>query len=237
MDMHYLRETAYEANMELFRQGLVHYTFGNASAIDRHKGIVAIKPSGVPYAELSPENMVLLDLEGRVLGGDLRPSSDTPTHLVLYRGLPAIGGVAHTHSPYATAWAQASLTIPCLGTTHADHLPVEIPCTAALSEAQIRGAYEEETGRRIVELLDSQAGREIRMALVAHHGPFTWGGSAAKAVYHSVILEDLARMAYVTRMLNPDAPPLGTALIERHFYRKHGEHAYYGQAAARPPRG
>jgi L-ribulose-5-phosphate 4-epimerase len=229
MDTELLRQAAYEANMELNRQGLVRYTFGNASAIDRQNGIVAIKPSGVPYTELAPENMVLVDLDGRLIQKGLRPSSDTPTHLVLYRCLPAIGGVAHTHSTYATAWAQAVLSIPCLGTTHADHMPDEIPCTRALSEEQIKGAYEEETGLQIVKILADQSCPEICMALVAHHGPFTWGSSAAQAVYNSVILEELAQMAYVTRMLNAETPPLGKALVERHFYRKHGAGAYYGQ--------
>jgi L-ribulose-5-phosphate 4-epimerase len=224
-----LKRAAYEANLELPRRGLVLYTFGNVSAIDRNRGVVAIKPSGIGYDALTPESMVLVDLEGKTLSNGPRPSTDTKTHLVLYESFPGIGGVAHTHSTFATAWAQAMLSIPCLGTTHADHLPGEIPCTAPVSDAGIRKDYEDATGRCIVAAFKNRSPDETPMVLVACHGPFTWGADAAKAAYHSVVLEDLAKTALLTRVLNPSVRPLRRGLRDKHFFRKHGADAYYGQ--------
>lgn len=224
-----LKREAYEANLELPKRGLVLYTFGNASAIDRARGIIAIKPSGVEYDDLSWKDMVVLDLRGDVVEGMHRPSSDTKTHLVLYRAFATIGGVVHTHSTYATAWAQAMRPIPCFGTTHADHLPGDVPCTAMISDAQIKKDYEEETGNQIVHAFRKKDPAETPMVLVAGHGPFTWGDTAMKAAYNSVILEELAKMASITCALAPRANGLKRTLIEKHFYRKHGTNAYYGQ--------
>jgi L-ribulose-5-phosphate 4-epimerase len=224
-----LRERVYEANMELPRRGLVLYTFGNVSGIDRERGVFAIKPSGVAYEDLSPDKIVVLDLDCRVVEGMLNPSSDTKTHAVLYRAFPRIGGVVHTHSPRATAWAQAMRPIPCLGTTHADHVPGEIPCTVVISDEQIRGDYEVETGNQILERFRDISPGDVEMVLVAGHGPFTWGETPEKAVYNSVVLEELARMAFDTLMLNPEAGPLSQALLRKHYLRKHGKDAYYGQ--------
>ena len=224
-----LRERVCAANRELPRRNLVVYTFGNVSGIDRARGVFAIKPSGVPYEDLDPDMMVVLDLDCRVIEGALNPSSDTRTHAVLYRHFPFISGVCHTHSPYATAWAQAARSIPCLGTTHADHAPGEIPCTAVMTEEQVRGDYEEETGLRIVERFAGLSPDEVEMALVACHGPFTWGKTPEIAVYNSVVLEEIAKTALFTLFLDPERPPLSLALIERHYERKHGERAYYGQ--------
>lgn len=226
-----LREKVYEANRELPRRGLVLYTFGNVSGIDRERGVFAIKPSGVPYEDLTPEMMVLLDLDCRVVEGNLNPSSDTKTHAVLYRNFLHIGGVAHTHSLHATAWAQAMRPIPCFGTTHADHLPGEIPCTAVISDDQIRGDYEEETGNQILACFRDRnlSPGDVEMALVASHGPFTWGKTPEKAVYNSVVLEELAKMALYTLALNPECGPLRPGLLEKHYQRKHGKDAYYGQ--------
>jgi L-ribulose-5-phosphate 4-epimerase len=224
-----LKEMAWECNRELFRRRLAIYTFGNASAIDRGKGVFAIKPSGIPYDRLRPEEMVVVDLENRVVEGNLRFSSDTRTHAVLYRHFPEIGGVAHTHSPYAVAWAQAMKPVPILGTTHADHLPAEVPCTLVMSDARIKGDYEEETGNLIVETFRDLSYRDVPMVLVAGHGPFTWGQTAEAAVFHSVILEELAKIALFTLQIKPDAVRLNQALIDRHFLRKHGKEATYGQ--------
>ncbi len=224
-----LRARVYEANMELPRRNLVLYTFGNVSGIDRDRGVFAIKPSGVAYSDLSPEMIVVLDLDCRIVEGSLNPSSDTKTHAVLYRNFPSIGGVVHTHSPHATAWAQAMRPIPCLGTTHADHIPGEIPCTGVISDDQIRGDYEEETGNQILAAFRDISPEDVEMALVACHGPFTWGKTPEKAVYNSVVLEELARMALYTVALNPLAGPLRPALLEKHYLRKHGKDAYYGQ--------
>ena len=223
-----LKERIYNANMELPRQNLVIYTFGNVSGIDREKGIFVIKPSGVPYEELNPENMVLVDLHNNVLEGGT-PSSDTKTHTVLYRHFPAIGGIVHTHSTCATAWAQAQLPIPCLGTTHADHIPGEIPCTGVMTDRQIQGDYEEETGNCILDCFRELSYENIEMVLVACHGPFTWGKTPEKAVYNSVVLEELAKIALYTVLLNPSVQPIKKSLLDRHFYRKHGDNAYYGQ--------
>ncbi len=224
-----LKEASFRANMELFDQGLAKYTFGNASEGDQEGRVFAIKPSGVPYQELAPEKMVIVGFDGRVVEGDLNPSSDTATHCVLYRHFPGIGGVAHTHSPYAVAWAQAMKPIPILGTTHADFLPGSVPCTGVMPPEKIRQNYEEETGVAIVSTFQKLDYREIPMVLVACHGPFSWGASAAEAVYHSVMLEELARMALMTLALNPDTPSLPKALIRKHFERKHGTGATYGQ--------
>jgi L-ribulose-5-phosphate 4-epimerase len=227
-----LRERAWAANMEIPRRGLAIYTFGNASALDAGAGVAAIKPSGVPYEELAPEHMVLVDLEGKVVEGTLRPSSDTRTHLVLYRAFRGVGGIVHTHSTYASGWAQAREPIPVYGTTHADHLAEEVPCTAIMSEAAAAGDYETETGHQILECFRTRDPLHTPMVLVAGHGPFTWGETPQAAVYHAAVLEELARMAFVTRAIAPGAPPLPEHLVRKHFERKHGKDAYYGQAGA-----
>lgn len=224
-----LREEAYAANMEIPRRGLAIYTFGNASAFDSDRAVFAIKPSGVPYERLSPSDMVVVDLDCAAVSGTLNPSSDTKTHAVLYKAFQGIGGVAHTHSTYAVAWSQARRSIPIYGTTHADYLPTDVPCTKVMSEGQIQGDYEEETGNQIVETFADISPSEVRMTLVAAHGPFTWGKDAAEAVYNSVILEELAKIAVLTERINPDVPLLDDALIEKHYQRKHGDDAYYGQ--------
>jgi L-ribulose-5-phosphate 4-epimerase len=227
-----LREHVYEANCEIVRAGLVVLTFGNASAADRAAGVMAIKPSGVPYDMLRPDAMVVVDLEtGEVRDGEHRPSSDTPTHLVLYRSFEGVGGIVHTHSPYATAWAQACREIPCLGTTHADHFSGAVPVTRPLTRAEIEGEYERFTGDVIVETLarlelDPLA---VSAALVASHGPFAWGVDAAQAVENAVALEAVAAAAYRTELLRPGVEPIGDDLLRRHFSRKHGPGAYYGQ--------
>lgn len=231
MSFQTLKEEAWEANMEIPRQNLAIYTFGNVSAIDRQAGVIAIKPSGVPYAALKATDMVLIDLDNKVLEGTMRPSSDTKTHTLLYRHFPHIGGVCHTHSTYAVAWAQAMRPIPIMGTTHADHLTQSVPVTEVMSPEMIQGDYEHETGNQILDLfgegkLDSA---EVEMVLVACHGPFTWGKDAAKAVYNAAVLEELARMAYLTLQINPDTPLLMPSLIDKHYFRKHGKTAYYGQ--------
>ena len=226
-----LREAAYEANMEIQRQQLAIYTFGNVSAIDRAAGVVAIKPSGVPYAALKPEDMVLIDLDNQVLEGRFRPSSDTRTHTLLYRHFESIGGICHTHSTYAVAWAQAVREIPNLGTTHADHLTTSVPVTAIMSDEMILGDYEHETGNQIIDTFKRQnlSPSEVEMVLVACHGPFTWGKDAAKAVYNAAVLEELAKMAYLTLQINPEITPIKQTLVDKHYFRKHGKHAYYGQ--------
>lgn len=224
-----LRRLAYEANLTLPASGLVKYAFGNASAMDRGRGVFAIKPSGVPYAALRPADMVVVDLDGRVVDGRFSPSSDTATHAVLYRSFPTTGGIVHTHSTYATAWAQAGRPIPLLGTTHADHLDRDVPCTRPMSPKAIRGDYERETGNAIVKAFRSNSPETVPMALVHGHGPFTWGATAEKAVYHAVILEELAKMAFLTLGINPAAPRLNRTLVDRHFNRKHGKNATYGQ--------
>ena len=224
-----LREQVLEANLELVRRGLVLYTFGNASGISRQEGLVVIKPSGVPYKDLRPEHMVVTDLEGKTVDGHLRPSSDLPTHLVLYNKFPAIGGVAHTHSEYATAWAQARKPIPCFGTTHADYFHGDVPVTPELTDSEIANEYEKQTGDVIVRALstDTLATPGI---LVANHGPFAWGPDVRTAVHNAVILESLARMAYFTLGINAAAQPVSSALHDKHYLRKHGKNAYYGQA-------
>lgn len=224
-----LREEVFEANLELVRRGLVLYTFGNASGIDRSRGLVAIKPSGVPYEKMRPADMVVVDLDGNTVDGKLRPSSDLDTHLVLYRAFESVGGVVHTHSRAATAWAQARRDLPCLGTTHADYFHGAVPVTKPLSAREIEGDYEANTGHAIVKRFARLDPMEIPAVLVAGHGPFTWGKSAPEAAHHAVILEELARMALDTIALSPPGKPIAKALLERHFFRKHGPQATYGQ--------
>jgi L-ribulose-5-phosphate 4-epimerase len=224
-----LKREAYEANLDLPRHGLIHLNFGNASALDRRRGIFAIKPSGVVYDRLRPADMVLVDLEGRRVEGRLKPSSDTPTHAVLYRGFPRLGGIVHTHSVHATAFAQAGRPVPLLGTTHADFFRGQIPVTRALRAAEVGGPYEAETGRVILERFRTLSAEEVPGVLVSQHGPFAWGPTAAKAVENAVALELCARLAWLTLALRPVAPRLSPPLLERHFQRKHGPKAYYGQ--------
>jgi len=224
-----LKREAYEANMALTAHGLVHLNFGNASALDAAHAILAIKPSGVAYPSLRPADMVLVDLEGRRVEGRLRASSDTPTHVALYRGFSHVRGIVHTHSLYATAFAQAARPIPVLGTTHADFFRGDIPVTRALTGREIRGHYEAETGRVVLERFSRLSAEEIPGVLVARHGPFAWGPTAAEAVESAVALELCARLAYLTLRLRPAGAPIAAALLERHFHRKHGPGAYYGQ--------
>ncbi len=226
-----LKKECYEANMRLPELGLVVYTFGNVSAADRRQGVFAIKPSGVPYEELNWQDMVIVDFENKVVDGSFRPSSDTPTHAVLYKHFDGIGGIAHTHSAHAAAWAQACRAVPVYGTTHADHLACAIPCTGVMPDDRIAGDYEVETGIQIVDVFQAQKlnPSEVQMVLVACHGPFTWGKSAAQAVYNSRILEELCRMALLTEQVNGAATPMKAALIQKHYERKHGKNAYYGQ--------
>jgi L-ribulose-5-phosphate 4-epimerase len=224
-----LKERAWAANQEIPKRGLAVYTFGNVSALDAARGVIAIKPSGVEYTRLSVDDLVVVDLSGAVVEGKLRPSSDTATHLVLYRAWQGIGGVVHTHSSYATGWAQAQLPIPIYGTTHADHLDEDVPCTAVMSDDAVERDYEIETGKQILDCFKTRDPLHTSMVLVAGHGAFTWGETPEKAIYNAVVLEELARMAFVTRTLNPGAPRLPARLIRKHFERKHGKNAYYGQ--------
>jgi L-ribulose-5-phosphate 4-epimerase len=229
-----LQEQVFLANMALWKSGLVFSTFGNVSGIDRAAGVIAIKPSGVSYDVLSPESMVVVDMNNAVVpaaqgGKPLRPSSDTKTHLFLYKHFADIGGAVHTHSCYATAWAQAGRPIPVLGTTHADQTAFDIPCTAGMSAEQITRDYETETGRQITDTFSGLSYRDIPMVLVRSHGPFSWGKTPAEAVHNSVMLEELARIASISLQINPEAPRLDPALIKKHYERKHGKNAYYGQ--------
>ncbi len=224
-----LREEVLEANLELVRRGLVLYTFGNASGIDRALGLVAIKPSGVPYDELTPGHIVISDLTGKIVDGNLRPSSDLATHLELYKNFPTIGGVAHTHSEYATAWAQAETPIPCFGTTHADSFHGPVPVTDRLTPKEIDDDYELETGVAICRTFGKLDPNSIPAVLVAGHAPFCWGANAAEAAHHAVILEYVARMASHTLSINAQSRPLDHHLHDKHFLRKHGRNAYYGQ--------
>lgn len=223
-----LKEKVYRANLDLVEYGLVLFTFGNASCIDREKGWVVIKPSGVDYGRMKPRDMVVVDLEGNVVEGRLKPSTDTPTHIELYRAFPKIGGIAHTHSTYATAWAQAGRNIPILGTTHADHFAQPIPCTAVMAPEEVEGDYEKQTGGVIIRTFNDISYEHVPGVLVRNHGPFTWGKDPEDAVYNSVILEELARMACLTLAINPETT-MNKALIRRHYERKHGKDAYYGQ--------
>ena len=223
-----LKEKVCEANLELVKHGLVIFTWGNVSAIDRATGLVVIKPSGVSYDHMKPSDMVVVDLDGKVVEGTLRPSSDTPTHVVLYRAFPEIGGVVHTHSTYATAWAQAGLDIPNIGTTHADYFHHDIPCTADMTEAEVKGDYEWETGNVIVKRFEGLNPNDTPGVLVKNHGPFTWGKDAAEAVHNAVVLEQVAKMAFIAKSVNPNLT-MNPLLIEKHYSRKHGPGAYYGQ--------
>ena len=227
--LHALREEVLEANLELVHKGLVLYTFGNASGILRDEGLLVIKPSGVPYENMKPEHLVLTDLEGQVLEGNLRPSSDLPTHLELYKAFSQIGGVVHTHSEYATAWAQARREIPCFGTTHADYFHGPVTVTEPMPDQEIAGEYEKNTGFAIVRAFRGKDPATSPGVLVANHGPFTWGRDASAAAHNAVILESIARMAFFTISINHQASPIGSSLHDRHFLRKHGSNAYYGQ--------
>jgi L-ribulose-5-phosphate 4-epimerase len=224
-----LRAEVYDANLELVRRGLVLYTFGNASGISRERGLVVIKPSGVPYETMTPADMVVTDLEGKIVEGSLRPSSDLDTHVALYRAFPAIGGVVHTHSRHATAWAQACREVPCLGTTHADYFHGPIPVTTPLTAAEIESDYEANTGLAIVRLLEGRDPLGCPAALVASHGPFCWGASAQEAAHNGAIVEELTAMAWLALGLNPAATAIADALRDKHFFRKHGDKASYGQ--------
>jgi len=224
-----LKKAVLEANLDLPKYRLVTFTWGNVSGIDREQGLVVIKPSGVPYEALKLEDLVVVDLEGRVVEGKLRPSSDTPTHLALYRAFGAIGGIVHTHSTWATTWAQAGMGIPALGTTHADYFYGEVPCTRQMTEAEIRGAYELETGNVIIETFKDKDPAQIPGVLVNCHAPFSWGKDPHTAVHNAVVLEEVAKIAYRTYYLNPATIPMGSSLLDRHFLRKHGVDAYYGQ--------
>jgi len=227
----HIKEAAYQANMQLPKLNLVLFTFGNVSAVDRSASVFAIKPSGVPYDELTPDKMVIVDFDGNTVEGKLRPSSDTKTHAVLYSKWEKIGGIVHTHSTYATAWAQTQRDIPIYGTTHADHNTVDIPCAPPMSDEMIKGNYEYETGFQIINCLNEKklSYEEVEMILVGNHAPFTWGKTPEKAVYNSAVLESVAQMAYLTEMIRSDAPRLKDALIKKHFERKHGPDSYYGQ--------
>jgi L-ribulose-5-phosphate 4-epimerase len=227
----HIQQEAYEANMQLTDLGLVIFTFGNVSAADRALGVFAIKPSGVPYKDLNPGKMVIVDFEGELIEGTLRPSSDTPTHAVLYKHWSDIGGIAHTHSTYGTAWAQSLRDIPIYGTTHADHLPSGIPCAPLMSDEMVKGNYEYETAFQIMQCMEKNGldYRETEMILVGGHAPFTWGKTAVKAVYNSAILEEIAKMAYLTETIAADAKILKDSIIKKHYERKHGPDSYYGQ--------
>lgn len=224
-----LKEEVWQANLNLQKYKLVIFTWGNVSGISREEGLVVIKPSGVPYEDMKPSHMVVLDLEGNKVEGKLNPSSDTPTHLVLYNEFSHIGGVCHTHSPWATSFAQAGRGIIPLGTTHGDYFYGEIPCTRKLIPEEIEKEYEKETGRLIVDTFRGLDPMEIPGVLVNSHGPFTWGSDAMGAVHNSLVMEEVAKMAYRTLMLNGDTGPMDMALLDKHFLRKHGKDAYYGQ--------
>lgn len=226
-----LKRECYEANMALNELGLVIYTFGNVSAVDRASGAFAIKPSGVPYETLRPEDIVIVDFDNEIVEGGMRPSSDTKTHAWLYKNWGHIGGIAHTHATYSVAWAQAQRDIPVFGTTHADHLTTDIPCAEPMRDDLIEGNYEHNTGIQITDCFRDREldYKEVPMVLIGNHGPFTWGPSADKAVYNSKVLEAVAKMAYLTLQINPKAPRLKDALIKKHYERKHGKDAYYGQ--------
>jgi len=226
-----LKQECYEANMQLDALNLVIYTFGNVSAVDRERKVFAIKPSGVPYADLKPEDIVIVDFDNEIIEGSMRPSSDTKTHAFLYKNWPEIGGIAHTHATYSVAWAQSQMDIPVFGTTHADHLTADIPCAPPMADELISGNYEHNTGIQILDCFEKKglSYTEVQMVLLGNHGPFTWGPSAAKAVYNSKVLEEVARMAFLTLQINPNAPRLKDSLIKKHYERKHGKDAYYGQ--------
>jgi L-ribulose-5-phosphate 4-epimerase len=227
----HIKQAAYEANMQLPELGLVLFTFGNVSVVDRELKVFAIKPSGVPYKYLSPDKMVIVDFDANTVEGTLRPSSDTKTHAVLYKHWEKVGAIVHTHSTYATAWAQSQRDIPIFGTTHADHNTVDIPCAPPMSDEMITGDYEHQTGFQIINCFQEKGlnYEEVEMVLVGNHAPFTWGKTADKAVYNSAVLESVAQMAFLTEQINPSAPRLKDALIKKHYDRKHGANSYYGQ--------
>jgi L-ribulose-5-phosphate 4-epimerase len=230
MRLQHLREEVLEANLELVRRGLVLYTFGNASGIDRGEGLVVIKPSGVPYETMTPADLVVADLDGNIVEGTLRPSSDLPTHLTLYKAFRDISGVTHTHSRYATAWAQARKAIPCFGTTHADYFHGAVPVTEVLDTNEIEGEYEANTGHAIVRAVGEEICSAMPGVLVANHGPFAWGKSAREAARNAVILEEIAHTAYLTLQINGESSAIGRDLQDRHYLRKHGANSYYGQS-------
>ncbi|MCG8390883.1 MAG: L-ribulose-5-phosphate 4-epimerase [Cytophagales bacterium] len=227
-----IKEECYEANMQLPKLGLVVYTFGNVSAVDRKSGVFAIKPSGVPYETLRSQDMVIVDFDNTVVEGKMRPSSDTKTHAFLYKNWLKVGGIAHTHATYSVSWAQAQRDIPIMGTTHADHLTCDIPCAPPMRDELIIGDYEHNTGQQIIDCFNEKglSYEEVEMVLVGNHGPFTWGDSAHKAVYNSKVLEELGKMTYLSLQINPHAPRLKDALIKKHYERKHGKDSYYGQS-------
>lgn len=227
-----LKAKVWEANLELQRKGLVLYTWGNASGFDRDSGLVVIKPSGVDYDKLKPEDMVVVDLAGKQVEGRLRPSSDTATHLVIYRAMPKVGGIVHTHSTYATIWAQTEKNIAALGTTHADYFYGDIPCTRKLTAVEIREDYEAETGKVIVETFRERDALHVPGVLVANHGPFSWGIDATQAAYHAVVLEEVAKIALHTYLMTKKITAIDQLLLDKHFLRKHGENAYYGQGGS-----
>lgn len=226
-----LKQECYEANMKLNELGLVIYTFGNVSAVDRENSVFAIKPSGVSYDTLKPEDIVIVDFDSNIIEGSMRPSSDTKTHAYLYKNWDDIGGIAHTHAMYSVAWAQSQLDIPIFGTTHADHLTVDIPCAPPMDDSLIEGNYEHNTGIQILDCFKAKniSHNEVEMVLLGNHGPFTWGKTAEKAVVNSRVLEAVAQMAYLTLQINPSAPRLKDSLIKKHYERKHGKDSYYGQ--------
>ena len=224
-----LKQKVDEANMDLPKYGLVVFTWGNVSAIDRESGLVVIKPSGVNYETMKPEDMVVVDLEGNVVEGSLRPSSDTPTHVELYKAFPNVGGIVHTHSSWATSWAQAGRGIPCYGTTHADYFYGEIPCARVLTPEEVEEAYEKNTGKVIIEAFEDRDPMSVPGVLCTSHGPFSWGKDAAEAVHNAVVLEEVAKMATRTEMLNPQVKPAVQYVQDKHYFRKHGPGAYYGQ--------
>ena len=224
-----LKQKVYEANMELPRRGLVTYTWGNVSGIDREKGLFVIKPSGVEYDELRPEDLVVMDLQGNKVEGDMNPSSDTKTHLVLYNAFPQLGGIVHTHSPYAVGWAQAGRDIPCYGTTHADYMYGEIPCVRNLTQEEIDEGYEKNTGTVIISYFQDRDYEAVPCVLCKNHGPFAWGKDPAEAVHNAVVLEEVAKMATRCELINPHLEPAPQRLLDKHYYRKHGANAYYGQ--------
>lgn len=223
-----LKEKVFKANLDLVKHGLVIFTWGNVSAIDRDKNLVVIKPSGVSYDDMKPEDMVVVDLNGKIIEGKLKPSSDTPTHLELYKAFPSVGGIVHTHSTYATAWAQAGKDLPNIGTTHADYFSDAIPCTRDMTETEINREYEKETGTVIIERFKDLNPAYIPGVLVKNHGPFSWGKDAHDAVHNAVVMEQVAKMAFIAFQINPDLS-MNDLLIQKHFYRKHGPGAYYGQ--------
>jgi L-ribulose-5-phosphate 4-epimerase len=233
MRLQSLREEVLQANLELARRELVLYTFGNVSGISREDQLVVIKPSGVPYEEMEPEHMVVTGLDGKIVEGKLKPSSDLPTHLALYRAYAAIGGIAHTHSEYATAWAQARQPIPCFGTTHADYFHGPVPVTFVMKDGEIASDYEMNTGQAIVRAFEHADHASVPAVLVANHGPFTWGPDPATAAHNAVVLETIAKTAFLTIAINHDASAISRALHDKHYLRKHGSNAYYGQDKAK----